>query len=118
MKLSCFSTAALAFFSFALFANAEVERDIEYGNADGISLKLNLFKPQGKQAGRVVYVHGGGWRGGAKEDCSILSLVSAGYAVASVDYRLIPSLLTLWTITLKTVVRDQMPEVSKPFASG
>jgi acetyl esterase/lipase len=69
---------------------AEVERDLEYGRVDGISLKLNLFKPEGKQAGLVVYVHGGGWRGGEKEDCPVVSLVGAGFAVASIDYRLTP----------------------------
>jgi len=90
MKLAYLRPAALVFFAFALSASAEVERDIEYGRADGISLKLDLFKPEGKQVGLVVYVHGGGWRGGAKEDCPILSLVSAGYALASVDYRLTP----------------------------
>jgi acetyl esterase/lipase len=70
--------------------HAEVERDVEYGRVDDKPLTLNLFKPEGKQAGLVVYVHGGGWRGGAKEDCPILSLVRAGYVVASVEYRLTP----------------------------
>ena len=69
---------------------ADVLRDLEYGSVDGISLKLNLFKPEGRPLGLVVYVHGGAWRGGAKEDCPILSLVNDGYAVASVDYRLTP----------------------------
>ena len=69
---------------------ADVTRDLQYGAVDGISLKLNLFKPEGRQLGLVVYVHGGAWRGGAKEECPVLSLVSDGYAVASVDYRLTP----------------------------
>lgn len=69
---------------------AEVLRDLEYGSVDGISLKMNLFKPEGRSLGLVVYVHGGAWRGGAKEECPVLSLVNDGYAVASVDYRLTP----------------------------
>jgi len=82
----------LAFWAgfFAQPLRAEVERDLEYGSIDGTALKLNLFKPQGKQAGLLVYIHGGAWRAGAKEDCPILELVQAGYAVASVDYRLTP----------------------------
>ncbi len=90
LRLSSF---LLLFFSVALSSiplRAEVERDLEYGVVNGLSLKLNLFRPEGKQAGLVVYVHGGAWRAGQKEDCPILSLVSAGYAVASVDYRLTP----------------------------
>jgi acetyl esterase/lipase len=78
---ACFGAAGL---------QAEVERDVEYGRVDDKPLTLNLFKPEGKQEGLVVYVHGGGWRSGAKEDCPILSLVRAGYVVASVDYRLTP----------------------------
>jgi acetyl esterase/lipase len=88
-RLRLFLAAAVLALS-APFAGAEVERDIEYGSVDGIALKLNLFKPDGPQAGLVVYIHGGGWRGGEKEDCPILPLVGAGYAVASVDYRLTP----------------------------
>lgn len=90
MKLLPSLLAAGVAFALASVANAEVERDIEYGSADGISLKMNLFKPEGQQLGLVVYVHGGGWRGGAKEDCPIVSLVRAGYVLASVDYRLTP----------------------------
>jgi len=75
---------------FAPSLLAEVERDLEYGSVEGRALTLNLFKPEGKQAGLLVYIHGGAWRAGAKEDCPILDLVQAGYVVASVDYRLTP----------------------------
>ncbi len=36
----------------------------------------------------VVYIHGGAWMGGDKWDCPGRALVKAGYAVASVNYRL------------------------------
>lgn len=63
--------------------------DIEYANAEGISLKLDLYVPKGTvKTPLVVYVHGGGWREGSKDHMPLGRLVQAGYAVASVDYRL------------------------------
>jgi acetyl esterase/lipase len=38
----------------------------------------------------VVWVHGGAWRSGSKQDMPLGALVKAGYTVASVDYRLSP----------------------------
>ena len=53
--------------------------------------KLDLYLPaQGKDWPLVVWVHGGAWRGGSKERPPALAmrLLSEGYAVASVNYRL------------------------------
>jgi acetyl esterase/lipase len=36
----------------------------------------------------LIYVHGGAWRGGSKEDPFSKSLVNHGFAMASVNYRL------------------------------
>ncbi len=36
----------------------------------------------------IVWVHGGAWRGGSKDDMPLDQLVKAGYTVASVNYRL------------------------------
>jgi uncharacterized protein (DUF1501 family) len=54
-----------------------VERDITYGTAGGVDLKLDLYFPA--DAGRgpapvAVYLHGGGWRGGSKSGGTSLSL--------------------------------------------
>jgi acetyl esterase/lipase len=52
------------------------------------SLKLDLHRPQGENPPLIVYVHGGGWRAGSKEDVPIADLYDKGFAIASVDYRL------------------------------
>ena len=43
----------------------------------------NKTKPQ-----LVVWIHGGGWRGGDKKGGPIKALLDAGFAVASINYRL------------------------------
>lgn len=52
--------------------------------------KLDLFIPPGatNPLPLIVWVHGGAWFAGGKEDCPALSFLTKGYAVASVGYRL------------------------------
>ena len=66
----------------------EVRRDIEYAKVDDLSLKLDLHLPEKARPPLIVYVHGGAWRAGSKADMPLGALVRAGFAVASVDYRL------------------------------
>jgi acetyl esterase/lipase len=52
--------------------------------------KLDLYLPE-KTKGLVpviVWVHGGGWRAGSKENCPAIPFAARGYAVASINYRL------------------------------
>ncbi len=68
----------------------EVQRDLVYARVGETDLHLDLYRP-GRAEGRpplLVWVHGGGWVHGAKAPCPIAWLTSAGYAVASVEYRL------------------------------
>lgn len=37
----------------------------------------------------VMWIHGGGWTKGAKEQCPLVWLAAEGYAVVSIDYRLL-----------------------------
>ncbi len=82
MKLLCslilLTTAALA----------DTQTDIEYAGVGETSLKLDLHRPQGENPPLIVYVHGGGWRAGSKEDVPIADLYDRGFAIASVNYRL------------------------------
>lgn len=72
-----------------LAADPIVRKDIEFASVDGHSLKLDLYLPKKtKAAPLVVWIHGGGWRGGSKNSCPISWLTSDGYAVASISYRL------------------------------
>ena len=67
----------------------QILRDIEYARAGEQALKLDLYLPEGRaQAPLIIWVHGGAWRSGSKKDMPLGKLVSEGYAVASVDYRL------------------------------
>lgn len=73
----------------------EVERDIEYGKGGDVSLKLDLCRPKEKAKDlmpAVLWIHGGGWRGGDKRDGrnagNAAMLAQRGYVVVSVNYRL------------------------------
>ena len=71
----------------------ELIRDLEYAQAKGISLKLDLYRPSAKSSAPiplVIWVHGGGWSKGSKANCPAAWLAAKGYAVASLDFRLLP----------------------------
>lgn len=71
----------------------EVIRDLEYAQVKGLSLKLDLYRPATKPSAPmplVIWVHGGGWRNGSKANCPAAWLATQGYAVASLDFRLLP----------------------------
>jgi len=68
-----------------------VDRNVPYG-ADPAQM-LDLYHPAAPGPARlVVFVHGGGWVGGQKGAGRRIAppLVAAGYAVASIGYRLYP----------------------------
>src|SRR5262249_61933194 len=57
------------------------------------TLRLDLYRAPQVDAPLVVYVHGGGWRGGDKADGGVARLrpmAAPGVTVASVNYRLVP----------------------------
>lgn len=67
----------------------EVKKDIVFASPDGHDLKLDLYMPDGVESPPlVVFVHGGGWRGGSKNNVATPWLVDEGYALASISYRL------------------------------
>lgn len=71
----------------------EVLRDLQYAQVKGLSLKLDLYRPATKPSAPmplVIWVHGGGWRNGSKANCPAAWLATKGYAVASLDFRLLP----------------------------
>ncbi|HEY8994903.1 MAG TPA: alpha/beta hydrolase [Lacunisphaera sp.] len=67
-----------------------VSRDITFAKVGDTELKLDLYGPDQpeKPSGLIVWVHGGAWRGGSREDVDLKGLTAFGWAVASVDYRL------------------------------
>ncbi|UOO81682.1 alpha/beta hydrolase [Uruburuella testudinis] len=73
-----------------------VFKDIIYKNVNGTDLKLDLYLPAqaDKPTPLIVWVHGGAWMRGDKADFPprnsrlAAALLSEGYALASVSYRL------------------------------
>ena len=69
----------------------EISRDIEFARVDEFSLKLDLYQPVGAASPPlIVWVHGGAWRAGSKDNMPLNELVKRGFAIASIDYRLSP----------------------------
>ena len=71
----------------------KVLRDLEYAQVKGVSLKLDLYRPSAMPSAPmplVIWVHGGGWRNGSKVNCPAAWQATKGYAVASLDFRLLP----------------------------
>ncbi len=73
-----------------LLNGVKVSRNVEYANAQGKPLLLDVFIPEGANGKLplIVWIHGGGWTSGDKENCPALSFVKKGYAVGSINYRL------------------------------
>ncbi|HUS74734.1 MAG TPA: alpha/beta hydrolase [Methanothrix sp.] len=73
----------------------KVLHDLEFGRytLNGVEhpLLLDLYLPELKSAHPpplLIYIHGGGWIEGSKDDCPGAAFARSGYAVACVDYRL------------------------------
>jgi acetyl esterase/lipase len=85
----------------------KADKDVTYCTVGGVDLKMDIYYPRGVAPGTpqragatarpapvVMHVHGGGWTEGEKSAADVApmlsALVSGGYLVASVDYRLAP----------------------------
>ena len=71
-----------------------VERDVEYGRAGDVSLKLDIVRPKEPSENPrpvIAFIHGGGWSGGNKA-VFVGTLVpfadSGNYFCVSIEYRL------------------------------
>jgi acetyl esterase/lipase len=71
-----------------------VTRDVEYGEGDGVKLKLDVVQPKADSDSprpALVFIHGGGWKGGNKRGGigRLTPFVARGdYVGFSVGYRL------------------------------
>lgn len=68
----------------------KVIKDIVYlQDATSASQKLDLYLPQASEPlPLVIWIHGGGWSSGDKKGGPFRALLEAGFAVASLNYRL------------------------------
>lgn len=68
--------------------------NLTYRTATNIDLKLDLYLPmdatESRPAPTMIYIHGGGWWSGNKEQSviALLPWIEMGYAVVNVEYRL------------------------------
>lgn len=82
-------TTILALTSTNHAAEPTKQADIVYATIGDLDLQLDLHKPANvANPPLIVWVHGGAWRAGSKKEMPLTGLINAGYAVASVDYRL------------------------------
>ncbi len=71
--------------------NVEAIKNVEYKNLNGRSLQLDIYRPKEmtKPAPLLVFIHGGGWRGGDRADYLVYltHFAKLGYVTATVSYR-------------------------------
>ena len=101
-RITLWSAAAFALTAFLLLVAAPrgapaftVERDVVYGMAQGTPLLLDLAMPKAG-AGPfpvVVFLHGGGWSEGNRQEMNhfIEGVAGLGYVGVTVAYRLVPA---------------------------
>ena len=61
--------------------------DLIYAVVGDRTLRVDLYMPESANPPLIVWVHGGAWHSGTKENPP-LGLLEHGYALASIDYRL------------------------------
>ncbi len=75
---------------------SRVWQDVTYCTMDGVALTMDVYAPRNQTGATpvVVYVHGGAWMFGDKSEGTgaimMPALLDAGFAVATVNYRLAP----------------------------
>lgn len=78
----------------AAIAEPQIQKDIVYGHADGVALKLDLVQPLSGKGPfpAILYFHGGGWQAGNKWHGHgwIKAFAAQGYVGATVGYRFAP----------------------------
>ncbi len=71
-------------------ANVDVQRDIIYRTVDGHNLRLDIYSPKDVTGSvpAVIWIHGGGWDHGSKEQRPPVNLMAHGYITVSIEFRL------------------------------
>lgn len=81
-------TVALFPLSTILASAQTVKSDLIFATVDGQALALDLYLPEAKPKGVIIWIHGGAWRAGSRAKPTLRGLTDYGWALASVDYRL------------------------------
>lgn len=74
----------------SLPAGAQAFLELQYTPDGTRAQALDLFLPAKSSAPLplLVWIHSGAWSQGSKQPCPVVSWLSRGYAIASIDYRL------------------------------
>jgi acetyl esterase/lipase len=94
VAILAFWDAEIAAAPLPLPAGLKVVRNVEFARPEGQPQTLDLYLPEHASKSPppvVMWVHGGGWKNGSKDRCPGVWLVPKGFAVASINYRLIPA---------------------------
>ena len=66
----------------------QLKTDIEYAKVNEHSLLLDLYLPDNiDNPPLIVWIHGGAWSFGTKEDIHVQSITDHGFAIASINFR-------------------------------
>lgn len=69
-------------------SSVTTKRDLVFAEVAGQKLSLDLYLPTTREkAPLVVWIHGGGWRGGSKNKPALQQITTHGFALASISYR-------------------------------
>lgn len=65
-------------------------QNVEYARVDSFRLMLDIYFPKNvsKPYPVIVWIHGGAWTSGSKENPNGLYMLQQGYAIVSINYRL------------------------------
>ena len=97
-------------------SNIGIDKDVEYANVNGVSLKADIYYPldKSKKYPGIAMVHGGGWISGSKENEKFMAqeLASKGYVAIAVGYRLAdvakyPAAITDVENAIKFLIKDK-----------
>lgn len=91
----------MAYVNFQVSRSLQTAKDIAYGNEEGQLLDV-YTRPDTASKGVIIFVHGGYWDTGSKNDYPFLadSFTELGYTTVVAGYRLVP------TVTFPAYVED------------
>jgi acetyl esterase len=86
------AVAALFVFAPAVPSAAQIVETIQYGEADGRPLLMDVYRPPSGESNGIaaVVIHGGRWMRGDRGDTPADLIAAQGFVAFSVDYRLAP----------------------------
>jgi acetyl esterase/lipase len=92
--LSALTLSLMSATSFAQSSSSiVVKKDLIYGRVHGSALLADIAYPQGtERLPAIMYVHGGRWQGGTRDDASAANVAKwaeSGFFTMTIDYRLV-----------------------------